>query len=94
MTVTNTSSTEGVETVQVYIWDRFATETQPIKRLVDFKKVIVKAGETVDVQFTLNEEDLGFYHRDYQFYAEDGEFRVMVGSSSEDFLAKDIAIEF
>lgn len=92
--VKNTSSTDGVETVQVYIWDRFATETQPIKRLVDFKKVMVKAGETTSVQFTLNEEDLGFYHRDYQFYAEDGEFRVMVGSSSEDYLAKDVSIEF
>lgn len=92
--VTNSSTVDGTETVQVYIWDRIATETQPAKRLVDFKKVMIKAGESVHVQFTLTEEDLGFYHRDYQFYAEDGEFRIMVGSSSEDFLATDIEIAF
>lgn len=92
--ITNTSSTEGTETVQVYIWDRFATETQPIKRLVGFEKVFIKSGETASIQFILKEKDLGFYHRDYSFYAEDGEFRIMVGTSSEKFLAKDVEIEF
>lgn len=92
--VANTSSKEGTETIQVYVWDRFATETQPVKRLVDFKKVMIKGDATASIQFTLDEEDLGFYHKDYSFYAEDGDFRIMVGTSSEDYLAKDVEISF
>lgn len=92
--VTNTSSIAGTETVQVYIWDRFATETQPVKRLVDFKKIQIESGATATVAFTLDEEDLGFYHKDYSFYAEDGDFRIMVGTSSEEYLAKDVEITF
>ncbi len=92
--VSNTSDIAGIETVQVYIWDKYATETQPIKRLVDFKKIPLEPGASKTVEFQLDEEDLGFYHRGYEFYAEDGEFVIMVGSSSETFLAKNIEVKF
>ncbi len=38
LTVTNTGNYDGEETVQLYIQDVYATITQPVKQLIDFKK--------------------------------------------------------
>lgn len=93
--VENTSEIPGTETIQVYIRDMFASETQPIKKLVDFSKKELKGNESVTVSFTLTEEDLGFYHSpDGEFYAEDGEFEIMVGGNSVDVLNEKVNVSF
>ena len=94
VSVTNTSDTKGTETVQVYIRDIYASETRPAKELVDFKKVTIAAGETITATFTLDEDDLGFYHSDYRFFAEDGEFKIMVGGNSADLMETTIELTF
>ena len=85
---------EGKETVQVYIRDRVASLTQPIKRLVDFKQVVLKAGESQVVQFELTKEDLGFYNTSYEFVAEDGAFDIMVGPDSQNLKKETITLTF
>ncbi|MEQ8473537.1 MAG: beta-glucosidase BglX [Marinoscillum sp.] len=92
--LTNTSNTAGKETVQVYIYDKVASFTQPIKRLVDFQQVYLEAGQSQIVSFKLTEEDLGFYHDKYDFYAEDGEFEIMVGGDSRDLLKNTVTLSF
>ena len=92
--ITNTSQIDGVETVQVYIHDQFASLVQPVRRLVDFQKVPLLAGEHKVVTFKLTQEDLGFFHNDGSFYAESGSFKMMVGGNSIDVLEQLIDIDF
>ncbi|WP_421896544.1 beta-glucosidase BglX [Marinoscillum sp.] len=92
--VTNSSNVAGTETVQVYVRDMVATVTQPIRRLVDFQQIQISAGETRKVTFDLSEQDFGFYHKNYQFYAEDGAFDVMVGGNSRDLLSMGVTLSF
>lgn len=94
VTVENTSEIPGTETIQVYIRDIFASETQPIKRLVDFSKETLNENESVTASFTLTAEDLGFYLSDGKFVTEDGEFMVMVGGNSVDLLKEKVTVTF
>lgn len=92
--VSNVSELAGKETVQVYIWDKVASLSQPIKRLVDFKQVSIAAGDSQQITFTLTKEDLGFYTNNYEFVVEDGEFEIMVGTSSRDHIKQSIDLTF
>lgn len=80
--VTNDSAMDGEEVVQLYIRDRVASLTRPIKELKGFEKISLKAAETESVQFTLTDDELGFYQLDGNFVVENGDFDVMVGTSS------------
>lgn len=51
--VTNTSNIDGTEVVQIYIKNN-ADVDGPIKTLRDFKRVNIAAGQTVNVEFTLD----------------------------------------
>ena len=92
--VENTSEIDGTETVQVYLRDLVASITQPVKRLVDFKQVKIPAGSSQPVSFVLDEKDFGFYHKNYDFYAEDGDFLIMVGTNSRDLLEEKVNLTF
>jgi beta-glucosidase len=89
--VTNTSDRDGKEIVQLYIHDILATTTRPNKELKGFQKVLIGAGETVEVSFDITPDLLKFYKFDqasgYEKIVhewEPGEFEVMIGRSSED----------
>lgn len=94
ITIKNISELEGTETLQVYIRDMAASETQPIKKLVDFRKVKLKEGESQSVSFELDKDDLGFYNSNGEYLVEDGEFEVMVGPNSVDLLKKKVSVNF
>ena len=58
---------------------------RPVKELKHFKKVFVKAGERVDVEFTVTEDDLKFFDEaSHDWVAEEGVFTARIGSSSTD----------
>lgn len=78
----NTSTTDGVETVQLYLRDLFANAVRPVKELCGFKKVAVRAGETVEVSFDITEDTLKYYNEDLDYVAENGEFRLFIGGDS------------
>ena len=80
--VKNISSVDGTETVQLYLRDLFASAVRPVKELCGFKKVFVKAGETVRVSFDVSEETLKYYNADLEYVAECGEFRMFIGGDS------------
>ncbi len=84
--VMNTGEYDGEEVVQLYIRDRVASVTRPVKQLKGFKKVQVKQGELLEVKFTLTEEDLAFLRRDMSWGVEPGWFDVFVGANSRDTL--------
>lgn len=82
--VTNTGSRAGEEVVQLYVRDLVGSVTRPVKELKGFQKIMLKAGESRMLTFTLTEHDLSFYRRDMTFGAEPGEFEIMVGGNSMD----------
>ena len=90
--ITNAGDRDGVEIAQLYIRDRTASLTRPVRELKAFKRVSLKAGETRTVRFALTEADLAFSRRDKTFGAEPGWFDVWVGGDSN--AASHAAFEF
>ena len=84
--LTNTGSTAGEEVAQLYIRDLVANQVRPVKELKGFEKVYLKAGESVQLRFTLTEQELGYFNHEYQWVVEPGDFEVMVGGNSEEVL--------
>lgn len=84
VTVKNTGKVEGTEVVQLYIRDVIASVTTPVKSLKGFNRISLKPGESGKVQFKLNHEELMLWNRQMKHVVEPGEFKVMMGSSSED----------
>jgi beta-glucosidase len=84
VTLTNSGKYDGEETVQLYIRDPVASISRPVKELKQFQKVLLKAGESMDVTFTIKTEDLRFYNYDLKYDWEPGEFEIMIGGNSRD----------
>lgn len=82
--VKNTGKFAAEEVVQLYIRDKTASITRPVKELKAFRRVALKPGESWEVSFLLSEKDLAFWNADMQFIAEAGLFEVMTGGSSAD----------
>ncbi|MEQ9262899.1 MAG: beta-glucosidase BglX [Owenweeksia sp.] len=80
--VKNSGSRDGEEVVQLYIRDLVGSVTRPVRELKGFEKIILKAGESKTVSFTLSTDDLAFYTRNMEFKAEPGDFEVYVGGDS------------
>ena len=87
VTVTNSGERFGEEVVQLYIQDLVGSVVRPVKELKGFEKIALKPGQSEKVTFTIGVDDLAFYTRDMSFKAESGEFKLFVGSSSEDLQA-------
>lgn len=81
--IENTGPFDGDDVVQLYIRDRVASVTRPVKELKGFERVSLRAGEIRHVQFTLGPQELGFYDRAMHFGMEPGAIKIMVGDSSE-----------
>ena len=82
VTVTNTGSVEGKETVQLYTRDMEGSITRPVKELKGFQKISLKPGEHKEVTFTITGNDLKFYDAHLKYVAEPGEFKIFVGPNS------------
>ncbi|KAJ4287726.1 hypothetical protein N0V90_012430 [Kalmusia sp. IMI 367209] len=84
VSITNTSPVDGKEVVQFYVQDEIASVVVPNKQLKGFKKVLVKAGETVDVSVDLEVKDWGLWDLKMKYVVEPGKFVVWAGASSSD----------
>lgn len=82
-TVSNVGNCDGEEIVQLYIHDKVASITRPIKELKGFKKIFLKKGETKVVNFMITVEDLKFYNSIGEFGVEEGEFEFFIANSSD-----------
>lgn len=88
--VKNTGKYDGDEVVQLYVRDLISSVTSYEKSLVGFDRVHIKAGETKEVTFAVNPRDLQLLNIDNHWVVEPGEFKLMVGASSEDIRLNDI----
>lgn len=86
--VTNIGTTEGKETVQLYISDEKSSLPRPLKELKAFRKVSIAPGETKEVSFKVSADDLKFFDdKAHEWVAEPGKFKALIGSSSADIRA-------
>lgn len=82
--VTNTGKCSTTETVQLYFRDEVASVAQPVKRLINFKKVQLKPMENKRVEFVLSLSELSFFDNTGNEKIEPGFFTIMVGPNSRD----------
>ncbi|HEX5941856.1 MAG TPA: glycoside hydrolase family 3 C-terminal domain-containing protein [Anaerolineales bacterium] len=80
--VQNSGSRDSAEVVQFYLSDLRASTTVPLHHLVGFERVMLKAGESRSVKFTLTPEMMSFYNEDGKLTLEPGEFRLQIGGCS------------
>ena len=83
-TLTNSGKVAGEEVAQLYIQDLFASVVRPVKELKDFQKVKLNPGESKVITFELTPAKLSFYDEKLGWITEPGDFKVMVGGSSND----------
>ena len=86
--VTNTGDMDGDEVVQLYLHDEFASTAQPMMQLKKFSRIFIPKGETKQVSFTLEAEDLEIVDQEMNHVVETGDFTVMIGPSSDNIILK------
>jgi beta-glucosidase len=90
--VRNTGNYDGKEVVELYLNDPVSTLTQPVKRLIGFKKVLLKKGGSTEVNFVITVDDLKFYNASLSYVAEPGLFHLFIGSNSRDVKETDFTL--
>ena len=87
--VKNTGKRDGAETVQLYIHDAKSSLDRPYKELKGFTKVSLKAGESRDVEISIDNNALCFYDDKAQAWiSEAGDFEAFVGDASDNLPLK------
>ncbi|WP_176597649.1 MULTISPECIES: glycoside hydrolase family 3 N-terminal domain-containing protein [Sphingobium] len=81
--LTNKGSRKGSEVVQLYIRDRVASRTRPIRELKRIERVTLGPGESRTVRFSLSRTDLQFVGAGSRIIAEPGLFDLWLGQSSD-----------
>ncbi|MDB5122553.1 MAG: Periplasmic beta-glucosidase precursor [Mucilaginibacter sp.] len=80
----NTGKHAGEEVAQFYLRDLVSQPVRPVKELKGFQKLMLQPGETKTVTFTIDKEKLAFYNDQLERITQPGEFRLMIGSASDD----------
>ena len=78
----NTGNYSGKEVVQLYIKDRFASVTRPVRELKGFEMVMLSPGETKTINFEISESLLKFYTANGTWESESGFFDIFIGTNS------------
>jgi beta-glucosidase len=84
LTISNVGDMDGAEVVQVYLSGIHCDVVLPVKELKAYRRVEIKAGETVTVTLTVPAEAFCYYDRRMNLGMHDGDYTVMIGTSSRD----------
>ena len=89
VSVTNTGSKAGAETVQLYISKPTSKTDRPVKELKAFQKVFLEPGECRDVTLTIDREALCYYDEAISGWtAEPGTYEALIGTASDQISQK------
>lgn len=80
--VIDTGKRADDEIVQLYIRDLVSTLTRPVKKLKDFTRISLNAGETKSVTFKITGDKLKYLDENLKEIVEPRDFEVMIGGSS------------
>lgn len=92
VTVRNTGDRAGDEVVQLYIRDRVATVTQPVKLLKGFRRMRLAPGESRTARFTLGPAAFTIWDSRMHEVIEPGVFSIMAGGDSIHLKSVDLEI--
>ena len=67
---------------QFYLSDLQASTIVPLHHLIGFERVMLRAGESKTLKFTVTAEMMSFYNDDGKLTLEPGQFRLEVGGCS------------
>lgn len=81
--VRNTGERSGKESVLLFINDDVASIVPDARRLRDFEKVDIAAGESVTVEFEVKAEELAMAANDAKWHLEEGTFTIQCGNLIE-----------
>lgn len=82
--ISNVGDREGDEVVQLYLTDRYASMTRPVKELAGFKRISLKPGEKKKITFEVFSSQTAFLDGEMRWKIEKGTIAVEIGSSSRD----------
>jgi beta-glucosidase len=80
--VENTGKREGTEVVQLYVRDRVAPTSRPVRELKGFERISLAPGERKAVAFTVKANDLGSYDPQLHWIVPAGTYDVWVAPDS------------
>lgn len=80
--ITNAGARAGTEVAQLYIHDKVASTTRPVRELKGIRHVTLQPGASTVVTFQLTRRDLEFVGPDNLWRAEPGTFDVWIAPSS------------
>jgi beta-glucosidase len=91
--VTNTGATKADEIVQLYLHATVSLPVRPVQELKDFTRITLAPGETRTVAFDLTPDKLEAYDLKMQRTVQPGNFEILVGKSSSEFLKGTLRVE-
>ncbi|HUA68825.1 MAG TPA: beta-glucosidase BglX [Candidatus Saccharimonadales bacterium] len=81
--IQNTGTRVGTAVAELYIRALAASAgPRPVRELRGFRKVFLEPGETRDVAFTLNANELGYYDSQGNWLVEPGKFQIRISPDS------------
>ncbi len=81
--VANTGEVAGDEVVQLYIHQKWGSDSRPMRELKGFKRITLQPGETKTVTFQLGPDELKYWSTNAgQWIQEAAEFDIWVGADS------------
>jgi len=91
--VTNTGQFAGDEVVQLYIHQRWGSDSRPMRELKGFERLTLQPGETKTVAFHLGPDELGYWSTKASgWIQEPAAFDIWVGSDSLATLHADLEV--
>lgn len=83
LTVKNSGQVAGDEIVQLYLHQKVASVTRPVRELKGFQRISLAPGESRLVHFRITPDMLALYNVDLRRVVEPGEFEIIIGPSSD-----------
>ena len=88
--VKNIGSVDGDEVLQIYVSSENSEQERPVKLLKGFKRVSVKAAESVSAKVEIDLEDIKFYNAEKGEWELDNSYTILAGTNSQN--AKPVGI--
>jgi beta-glucosidase len=82
VTVTNTGDRAGDDVVMLFVTDEVASVAQPVRRLRGFTRVRLEPGESVEVGFPIDVDDLRFWADGLHRVLEPGDFTLTISDGT------------
>lgn len=80
--IKNVGNVDGDEVLQIYVSSENREKDRPVKLLKGFKRVTVKAGDTVNAKIAIDLDDMKFYNAEIGEWELDKSYVVLAGTNS------------